>query len=335
MSSTLLSQIRAFVTIDVDSMDPAVAVRHNAVAKFCNMTSNQAIVRGQTSLGSSLELVKAAIDRVKSSYPTLTGDDQLQEIVDLVTVLLAKEVYPNLTGNVLVQTSPSTAYDTEKTIQHAKKLVRLFGENGISKERVCIKIPSTPESIVACQQLQSEGIQTLATCLFSVPQALAASQASCLYIAPYFNELPAHFQEGVWKEYADTALEHPMCPIIHSIINLYKQINSKTLVMPASIVTAKEVIALASLGPNHLTLSGSVLDQLAALPEVPAEALQAPGAPREVGANLKATDFLANNAEALKKAIAADTETTRKLKDALDIFDAQEQELKKYIQTLI
>lgn len=55
------------------------------------------------------------------------------------------------------------------------------------RERVSIKIPTTPESIVACQYLEKIGIRTLATCLFSVPQALAASQAGCLYIAPYFN----------------------------------------------------------------------------------------------------------------------------------------------------
>lgn len=56
-----------------------------------------------------------------------------------------------------------------------------------SSDRVCIKIPVTPESVLACQQLEKDGIRTLGTCLFSVPQALAASQAGCLYVAPYFN----------------------------------------------------------------------------------------------------------------------------------------------------
>lgn len=52
---------------------------------------------------------------------------------------------------------------------------------------MCFKIPATPESIIACAQLEKEGIRTLATTLFSVPQAVAASQAGCLYVAPYFN----------------------------------------------------------------------------------------------------------------------------------------------------
>lgn len=104
------------------------------------------------------------------------------------TVLLAKAVYPYLTGNVHAQTSPSTAYSTAATVAHAKKLVSLFSEvAGIPKERVCIKIPVSAESAVACEELKKEGIQTLGTCLFSLDQALAAHQAGCTYVAPYFN----------------------------------------------------------------------------------------------------------------------------------------------------
>lgn len=39
----------------------------------------------------------------------------------------------------------------------------------------------------AAKILNAEGIRTLGTCLFSLPQAIAASQAGCLYISPYFN----------------------------------------------------------------------------------------------------------------------------------------------------
>lgn len=42
-----------------------------------------------------------------------------------------------------------------------------------------------------------------------------------------------HFEPGVWKEYADTANEHPAALVIRSIVRLYKQIGASTLVMPA------------------------------------------------------------------------------------------------------
>ena len=41
-----------------------------------------------------------------------------------------------------------------------------------------------------------------------------------------------------------------------------------------------QATALASLHPHHLTISGAVLDQLAALPEVPADRLAPPPTPK-------------------------------------------------------
>ncbi|KAI0778190.1 hypothetical protein BD413DRAFT_507413 [Trametes elegans] len=274
--ATLLSRVRDKVSVDVDSMDPDVAARHTTDAhKFRDMTSNQAIVYSEAVRPERAHVFNAAVAQIRSAEAQLDIDSQVSNALDLLTVLLAKEVFPHLTGRVHAQASPTAAYDTEATIQHAKKLVALFEANGIPKSRVCIKIPATPESIVACNYLERLGIRTLATCLFSVPQAMAAHQAGCLYVAPYFNELRVHFEPGVWKEYTDTAREHPMGPVIGAIVELFKDVGSRTLVMPASIVTAKEVLALVSLSPDHLTLSGAVLDQLAAA-EGPAELDTAP-----------------------------------------------------------
>ncbi|TBU48333.1 aldolase [Dichomitus squalens] len=347
---SLLSYVRSRVIVDVDSMDPTVAARHTAGdgARFCDMTSNQAIVFGEAARPDRAELLEKACAQVRSSEAELDIETQVSDIIDLLTVLLAKEVYPYLTGRVHAQTSPSTAHNTEATIQHAKKLVSVFEANGISKSRVCIKIPATPESIIACQYLERLGIRTLSTCLFSVAQAIAAHQAGCLYIAPYFNELRVHFEPGVWKEYADTAKEHPASRVISSIVRLYKEIGASTLVMPASIVTSKEVLALVSLKPDHLTLSGAVLDQLAAaqstdavdqdpkphhlevsLKSGPATA-DGSNAPKEP--DVKVTNFLENGGAALREAIAADAETTRKLADALKIFGEMEAKTKELIR---
>lgn len=58
---------------------------------------------------------------------------------------------------------------------------------GISKDRFCIKIPSTGPALSVCPILAAEGIRTLGTAVFSLAQAIAASQAGCLFISPYFN----------------------------------------------------------------------------------------------------------------------------------------------------
>ncbi|TFY83796.1 hypothetical protein EWM64_g207 [Hericium alpestre] len=350
-TANLLADIRARVVVDVDSMDPDVAARHTDLAsgqQFSDMTSNQAIAYGVATRPDRAGLIKAAVkaalpsggDLVERTEPHIPDD-----AIDHFTVLLGKAVLPYLTGRLHAQTSPLLAYDTEATIAHAKRLVATFEAHGTPRSRVCIKIPATPEAIVACQYLEKTGIRTLATCLFSVAQAEAASEAGCLYIAPYFNELRVHFDPSVWKEYKDPAREHPMSLVITDILNVYKQIGSKTLVMPASLVTAAEVEGLASLGINHITLSGAILDKLAALsapashPEPPAQGtglqskltvtMPVPNAEQWwVHPAPSTTSYLANGGAQLREALAADIESTRKLDDALKIFIEMEEKLR-------
>ncbi|KAA1476575.1 aldolase [Dentipellis sp. KUC8613] len=338
---TLLTAIRSRVVVDVDSMDPDVAARHTDKAsgqQFCDMTSNQAIVYGEATKPERSALLKAAVKASNVNADVLVNAEQqvVDNALDLITVQLAKTVYPYLTGRVHAQTSPSAAFDTEKTIAHAKRLVSVFEANGIPKSRVCIKIPATPESLIACQYLEKTGIRTLGTCLFSVAQAEAAAEAGCLYIAPYFNELRVHFEPSVWKEYKDTASEHPMAQVIRDIVRVYKANGTKTLVMPASIVTAAEVEALVSLHPNHLTLSGGVLDKLAALPAPAASGPNDPEPPHASAdgppPSAEPTSYLANDGAKLREALAADAESTRKLLDALKIFGEMEDKLREVVK---
>ncbi|KAF5351258.1 hypothetical protein D9756_008466 [Leucocoprinus leucothites] len=333
MATSLLQQLRSLVVVDVDCMDPDVAKRHTTQEEqFHDMTSNQALVLTETIKPENEGLIKEAIGYVQSKNLDQDPDTFKMDVLDTITVLLGKRVLPYLKGSVHAQTSPSVAYDTEKTIAHAKKLVALFAEHGIPKERVCIKIPSTPESILACQYLQKIGIQTLATTLFSLPQALAASQAGCKYVAPYFNELRVHFQKSTWKEYANPATEHPMSQVILSIVAAFREIKSSTLALPASIVTPNEVVALASFQPHHITISGGVLDQLAALPTI--REIEPTPCTTDI-ASFLGKNYLADGGQLLREAITTDVETQRKVTDALAIFDDCERKTKEFLDTVL
>jgi transaldolase len=124
-------------------------------------------------------------------------------------------------------------------------LIALFNQYDIPTSRVCLKIPSTGAGLAVCAVLQKEGIQTLATTLFSVDQAVAAVQAGCLYIAPYFNELCVHFEPGTFVDYGnETADKHPMCPVIRDIVELYRVLEKKPLVMPARYVARSPIVPL-------------------------------------------------------------------------------------------
>jgi transaldolase len=100
---------------------------------------------------------------------------------------MCKKNIDNIRGRVLLQTLPSNAYSTEKTVEHARQYDEEFARVGISREQYCIKIPSTGPGLNAAKTLSAEGIATLGTAVFGLPQAIACSQAGCLYISPYYN----------------------------------------------------------------------------------------------------------------------------------------------------
>lgn len=102
---------------------------------------------------------------------------------------MCKKNIDSIRGRVLLQTLPSNAYRTQETLDHARLYDREFALAGISRERYCIKIPSTGPALNAAKILSAEGIPTLGTALFGLPQAIACSQAGMLYISPYYNGL--------------------------------------------------------------------------------------------------------------------------------------------------
>ncbi|KAG1766668.1 aldolase [Suillus occidentalis] len=335
MANSLLSQIQALgVVVDIDSMDHKAAKSLSVSTTFHSMTSNQAIVNGQLQVQWDANLEPLVSQYVQDALIDISTEDGILEVLNLVTVLLASKVIPYLdkTGRVLAQTSPRTAYDKDATVAHAKALVNVFGKHGIS--RVCIKIPVTPQSILACKELEESGIRTLGTCLFSVPQAMAASQAGCLSISPYFNELRVHFPEGAssYIKYSDPVRQHPMSPIIYSIIQTFKERQTSTTVVPASIITVEEAVALARLRPHHLTISDRVLALLADAPGRSDDELAAVTFKVTEEKSVFDADYLSNNAAALQIALSDDPETSRKIKEALEIFGRLEKESIQFLR---
>lgn len=87
-----------------------------------------------------------------------------------------------------------------------------------------------------------------------------------------------------------------------------------------------------SLLPQHLTLSGSILDQLAALPAVSSEQLASPPFDVSKGDNdVDQLDFLENEAALLRTALVVDTESSRKLSDALQLFEECEKNTRDFL----
>lgn len=129
---------------------------------------------------------------------------------------------------------------------------QLYKEEGISKDRILIKIASTWEGIKAAQILQKEhGINCNLTLMFSLVQATAAAEANAYLISPFVGRILDWYKAATKKEYA--AHEDPGVKSVQSIFNYYKKYGYKTIVMGASFRNVGEITELA--GCDYLTIA--------------------------------------------------------------------------------
>ncbi|PWN53409.1 aldolase [Violaceomyces palustris] len=343
--------------IDVDTLDIPLTQQLQSLGVQPNdMTSNQFIVADALAVPSNALLLEEVI-RASPGADWLT-------ILDRISVKLCSLNLPNISGRALLQASPSHAYNTEGIVAHALAYAREFAAAGIGRDRFCIKILTTGPGMLAAKILEQEhGIRTLGTGLFSVPQALAAAQAGCLYISPYYNEILTHFiapEQRIVYESPET--QHPMSARMAHIYQAYRQLTLLTpgaqppVIKAASFIAVNEVLAMAALGAQQATILAPTLVEMCALTaptstgksyrpcksyalELPestqallkVDPLRADGKAQQF--DVGAVDYLANGAEGLERAIAEDPETMRRIKDAVEVFVKAESQAKALIET--
>ena len=106
-----------------------------------------------------LALQGKSIDEI---YQLLTVED-IQMVADLL-----RPTYDRTDGRdgfVSLEVSPTLAYDTDGTIEEARRLWSL-----VDRPNAMIKVPATREGIPAIKQLTGEGININITLLFGLPR---------------------------------------------------------------------------------------------------------------------------------------------------------------------
>ena len=71
--------------------------------------------------------------------------------MDYTCVLFGREILKIIPGRVSTEVDARLSFDKEGSIQKARKLISLYEELGISKERILIKLASTWEGIQAAK----------------------------------------------------------------------------------------------------------------------------------------------------------------------------------------
>ncbi|NBQ07527.1 MAG: transaldolase, partial [Betaproteobacteria bacterium] len=189
----------------------------------------------------------------------------LDVVMDHLLVRFGCEILKTIPGRVSTEVDARLSFDTAGTLARARRLMSLYEMQGISRDRVLIKIAATWEGIQAAAELEREGIHTNLTLLFSFAQAVACGQAKVQLISPFVGRIYDWYKKSAgaaWDEAANAGANDPGVKSVKAIYNHYKKHGIATEVMGASFRNVGQIVALA--GCDLLTISPDLLALLAA-----------------------------------------------------------------------
>jgi len=240
-----------------------------AIDKFkpLDATTNPSLILA----ASNMDAYKGIVDKAVAFGQAYEGttEQKVEKTVDKMFVLFGVEILKIVPGRVSTEVDARLSFNKEAQIEKALSLIAMYEEEGISKERVLIKLSSTWEGIQAAKDLESQhGIHCNLTLLFSMAQAIACCEAGVTLISPFVGRiLDWYVANGDQKTFAPK--EDPGVVSVTKIYNYYKKFGYKTVVMGASFRNTGEVLALA--GCDLLTISPKLLAEL----ETSTEAVEA------------------------------------------------------------
>jgi transaldolase len=189
----------------------------------------------------------------------------LDVVMDHLLVRFGCEILKTIPGRVSTEVDARLSFDTAATLARARRLMSLYEAQGISRQRVLIKIAATWEGIQAAAELEREGIHTNLTLLFSFAQAVACGQAKVQLISPFVGRIYDWYKKtagNAWDEALNAGANDPGVKSVRAIYNYYKKNGIATEVMGASFRNVGQIVALA--GCDLLTISPDLLALLSA-----------------------------------------------------------------------
>ncbi|XP_053304344.1 transaldolase [Spea bombifrons] len=249
-----LEQLKQHTVVVADTGD------FNAIEEYKpqDATTNPSLILAAAQMPEYQNLVNDAIE-----YGRLSGgsqEEQINNIMDKLFVLFGVEILKKIPGRVSTEVDARLSFDKNGMIERAKRIILLYKQAGIEKERILIKLSSTWEGIQAGKVLEEEyGIHCNMTLLFSFAQAVACAEAGVTLISPFVGRiLDWHVANSDKKTYEPS--EDPGVQSVTKIYNYYKKFGYKTIVMGASFRNTGEIKALT--GCDYLTISPKLLGEL-------------------------------------------------------------------------
>ena len=245
-----------------------------------------------------------------------------EDLMNHVLVAFGLEILKLIPGRVSTEVDARLSFDTQATVERAQKLIALFEAQGISRERILIKIAATWEGIAAAKILEAQGIHTNLTLMFSLTQAIACADAKVTLISPFVGRIYDWFKKQTGIEYDQT--NDPGIASVRTIFNYYKKFNIPTQVMGASFRNIGQILGLA--GCDLLTISPDLLKQL--------QGLDLPLTPVLSATDAQSQDIhpIELNESTFRLSLNNDAMANEKLAEGIRLFCADTQKLVQLIE---
>lgn len=249
----LLAQLKSMTAIVADTGDIEAIRNHRPE----DATTNPSLLLKAASLPEYAPLISTAVAWAKTQ--SNDREQRARDAMDKLAVDVGVEVLKSVPGRISTEVDARLSFDTLATLSKARKLMRLYNEQGIPNERVLIKIAATWEGIRAGQILEQEGIHCNLTLMFGFAQARCCAEAGVTLISPFVGRI--FDWQKVKEGRTDIPVEEDMGVLsVRRIYQYYKEHGYPTTVMGASFRNSGEIVALA--GCDRLTISPSLLKEL-------------------------------------------------------------------------
>jgi transaldolase len=311
-----LDQLKQMTTVVADTGD------FEAISLYSpeDATTNPSLILKAAQMPMYQALVQEVITSVGNG--SLSSDEQVSLCMDKLAVGIGEKIVKVIPGRVSTEVDARLSFDTKRSMEKARQLIDLYGQAGIGKERVLIKMASTFEGIRAAEQLEKEGINCNLTLLFNFTQAAAAADAGAFLISPFVGRILDWYKANTdQKKYAPA--EDPGVQSVTNIYNYYKQSGYETVVMGASFRNIGEITELA--GCDRLTISPQLLQEL----DDDFDLLERKLDPQKTGQKI---DYSLGSESVFRYELNDDPMATEKLSHGIRSFVADQIKLEKWLR---
>ena len=256
MAKNLLEQLKEMTVVVSDTGDL------EAIGAYTprDATTNPSLITAAAQMPQYQGIVD---DTLKGARETLGNGASAGEVVtlafDRLAVSFGLKILEIIPGRVSTEVDARLSYDLDGSIAKGREIIEQYEAQGISKERILIKLASTWEGIKAAEVLEKEGIHCNLTLLFGLHQAIACAEADITLISPFVGRILDWYKKDTGRD-SYPANEDPGVLSVTAVYNYYKKFGYKTEVMGASFRNIGEITELA--GVDLLTISPALLGEL-------------------------------------------------------------------------